>query len=187
MAGRGRQNPGGYGRTTALVGLVALMVLAAGCGGSSKGTAAPSQSATTSATTPVTTAGGSGATTGSSSSASTHTCPAASVVNSMLGVHVGSPTRALQPFGVSCTYPGLAIPVRIAFQEDTRATFASGERAVSSAGGVVTVTAIPGLGDAAYGVDGFLAVLSGSTAVRITAPLSTLSQLEALARTVLAS
>ncbi len=84
-----------------------------------------------------------------------------------------------------CTYPGGVIPVRIAFQEDTHATFQAGEQAVIGTG--QTPTNVPGLGDAAYGITGFLAVLTGSTALRITAPLSSLAQLEALARSVLAS
>jgi len=65
------------------------------------------------------------------------------------------------------------------FQEDTSATFAAGEAAVPS------VVKVSGLGDAAYGVSGFLAVLNGSYAIRISAPLSSLAQLETLARKLL--
>ena len=193
MAASGRSFPE-LGRFRAGAALLAVALLLAGCGASSKGTAGPSGTSPTSApgsttseasgSASTTTAAGSPTTAGSTAAAS-RDCPAASVVNAALGVHVASPTRSIQQFGVTCTYAGVAIPVRIVFQEDTRATFAAGEQAAAGAGGAPTT--VTGLGDAAYGVYGFLAVLSGSTALRITAPLSTLTQVEGLARTILAS
>ena len=66
----------------------------------------------------------------------------------------------------------------IRFQHDTPAAFASGEAAVPSA------TKLTGLGDAAYVVGGFIAVLKGTVAVRITAPLATAAQVETLARQI---
>jgi uncharacterized cupin superfamily protein len=72
---------------------------------------------------------------------------------------------------------------KIQFQTDTAATFASGKSAVTTAG-EAPVT-VPGLGDSAYVVGGFLAVLKGSVATKITSPLSTPAQVEALARQIL--
>lgn len=193
MAGTERRSPGNA-RRGAKPALVILAVLVAGCSSSAKGlrpSAAPATSAPGSATTgspssaPVTTGGGAGATAPTATSAATTNCPAASIVNGALGLQVTSPTRSIQPFGVTCTYSGSAIPLRIVFEEDTRATFAAGEQAVAGAGGAPTT--VTGLGDAAYGVYGFLAVLKGSTALRITAPVASLAQLEGLARTILAA
>lgn len=63
------------------------------------------------------------------------------------------------------------------------ATFAAGKNAVAAAG--ETPVTVPGLGDSAYVVGGFLAVLKGSVAIEITSPLSTPAQVEALARQIL--
>jgi hypothetical protein len=102
-------------------------------------------------------------------------------VNTALGLTVGPPTSATQPFGISCTYAGGGpVPVKITFQQDTAASFAAGENAVPS------VTKVSGLGDAAYVTTGFIAVLNGRYSIRILAPTSSPHQLEALARTLIA-
>jgi hypothetical protein len=101
-------------------------------------------------------------------------------VSAALGSTVSAPTMVQQPYGIQCTYKGSGpIPVRIVFQKDTASTFAAGEAAVP------TATKIVGLGNSAYGTTGFIAVLNGQYALRITAPLSTQAQLETLARQIL--
>jgi hypothetical protein len=47
-----------------------------------------------------------------------------------------------------------------------------------------TMSCVPGLGDAAFAESGFIDVLKGSVAVRITAPLATAAQVETLARNI---
>jgi hypothetical protein len=107
-------------------------------------------------------------------------CPSAAVVNAALAQNVAAPTMTQQPYGVTCTYRGTgAIPTKIVFQLDTASAFAAGEAAVP------TATKVTGIGDAAYTAGGFLAALKGTTALRITSPLSTSAQLEALARSIL--
>jgi hypothetical protein len=63
--------------------------------------------------------------------------------------------------------------------------FSAEEQAVTSHG--LTVVKVPGLGDQAYATQGggFLNVLTGSTQFTITAPLTTLTQDEALARQII--
>jgi hypothetical protein len=48
----------------------------------------------------------------------------------------------------------------------------------------VQPTSVPGLGDQAYVVNGFIAVLKGSISVKITSPLSSAAQVEALAHQI---
>jgi hypothetical protein len=74
-----------------------------------------------------------------------------------------------------------SVTTKIQFQTDTAATFAAGKNAVATAGETpVTLTS-----DESYVVGGFLAVLKGSVAIKITSPLSTPAQVEALARQIL--
>jgi hypothetical protein len=65
------------------------------------------------------------------------------------------------------------------------AIFSAEEQSVTSHG--LTVANVPGLGDEAYATQagGFLNVLKGSTQFTITAPLTTLTQDEALARQII--
>jgi len=156
-------------------------VLATGCSSPSGSPAGTTSSpAGASSSTATTGASSTTATTGAASGSWPKTCPPASVVNAALGGNAKSPTLTQQPYGISCSYAGSGpIATRVDFQEDTSATFAAGEAAVPS------VVKVSGLGDAAYGVSGFLAVLNGSYAIRISAPLSSLAQLETLARKLL--
>jgi hypothetical protein len=164
--------------------VVTMLMALAACGSSGAKSNASATSPTTAgnSTTPAarstTAAGGSGTTAARGSVP--NTCPTAAVVNAALGTNVGAPTVTPQPYGTSCTYSGGgAIPIRVAFQKDTASTFAAGEAAVP------TATKVSGLGDAAYNAGGFLAVLKGTTALRITAPLSTSAQVAALAHKIL--
>jgi hypothetical protein len=163
--------------------VVALAMLLSACG-SSGGRSNASSSPTTTAST-VTTAGDVGTTAGgagttAASGGISEKCPSASVVNAALAQNVGAPTTTQESYGVTCTYRGTgAIPTKIAFQQATASTFAAGEAAVPIA------AKVSALGDAAYVAGGFLAVLKGTTALRITSPLSTATQVEALAHSIL--
>jgi hypothetical protein len=118
----------------------------------------------------------------SSGSSISETCPAASVVNAALGEHASAPVSTTQPYGITCTYQGVGVPTKIQFQQDTVFTFTAGENAVAATLG--TPTSVPGLGDQAYETLGFIAVLKGSISVKITAPLSSASEVEALAHQI---
>jgi hypothetical protein len=152
--------------------VVLVVALVTGCGSSAKtppttsagslgGGAAPAP------TTVPSVAGG----------AISESCPAASVVNAALAQSYPAAVSTTDSFGLTCKY-GTGVSARIRFQKDTAATFAAGEAAVPGA------TKLSGLGDAAYVDAGFIAVLKGSVAVRITAPLATATQVEALARQI---
>ena len=171
--------------TTILTAVAVFGSLVAACSSGSSSGATPTSKASvptiskSSVSTAATTAL---ATSGTSSVA--ETCPPASVVNAALGQNNGDPVSTSQPYGITCTYKGGGVvPTKIVFQTDTTATFAAGKAAVATAG--QTLVNVPGLGDAAYVVGGFLAVLKGSVALRITSPLSTPAQVEALARQIL--
>jgi len=158
-----------------------MLMLLASCGSSG---AKPNASAPSSTTTggaaagSGTTAAGGSSTTAASGSVP-NVCPTAAVVNAALGTHVSAPTTTQLPYGITCAYSGGgAIPIRVVFQTDTASTFAAGESAVP------TATKVSGLGDAAYKAGGFLAVLKGTSALRITSPLSTPAQVEALAHKI---
>jgi hypothetical protein len=165
------------------VALTASLMAACSSGSSSSATPTSKPGATSTSkssvpTTAATNADGSGA------SSVPKSCPAASVVNAALGQRNNDPVSTAQPFGITCTYHGGgAVPTKIQFQTDMAATFAAGKNAVATAG--ETPVTVPGLGDSAYVVGGFLAVLKGSVAIEITSPLSTPAQVEALARQIL--
>jgi hypothetical protein len=100
-------------------------------------------------------------------------------VNAALGEHAtGIVTSTSDPSGLNCIY-GTGVATRIRFERGSTAAFNAGEHAV----GAMAVK-VNGLGDTAYttGVGGFLAVLKGSLILRITAPMTSAVQLEALAR-----
>ena len=167
-----------------LLGGCVVALLLGACGSSSKPaasssppTAASGSGTTVTGGTGTAVTGGSGTT--AASGGLSATCPTPATVNAALGTNVGAPTTTQNPFGVTCAYKGTGVvPIRIVFQKDTPSTFAAGEAAVP------TATKVAGLGDAAYTSGGFLAVLKGNTALRITAPLSTSAQVEALAHQI---
>ena len=109
-------------------------------------------------------------------------CPSPSLVGAALGLKLKAPTSQTSPYAKVCAYKGGSIlPTRIQFQVDTSATFAAGQKAAATYG---TVIKVKGLGKSAYGAKtgGFLAVFLGNESIRITAPLTPLAKLEALAR-----
>ena len=109
-------------------------------------------------------------------------CPSATLVGATLGQKLKPPTSQAFPYAKICLYRGSGVvPTRVAFQEDTSATFAAGKANAAALGPVVNVR---GIGKAAYGTKtgGFLAVFLGNESIRITAPLVPLSKLEVLAR-----
>jgi hypothetical protein len=109
-------------------------------------------------------------------------CPSASLVNAVLGLRNKAPTSQSTAYAKVCIYKGTSIvPTKIQFQVDTASTFAAGEKAAAATGTIVKVSR---LGKAAYATKtgGFLAVFLGNESIRITAPLTSLAKLEALAR-----
>jgi len=173
--------------------VLAVVALLAGCSSTAKTSPSTTSPSTTSpatavATTAVATAsttssGGGGTLVATTASAAaggsiSQTCPTAALVNAALAEKNPAPTSTKNSFGLTCTY-GAGAATKIRFQHDTATTFAAGEAAVPSA------TKLTGLGDAAYGVAGFIAVLKGTVAIRITAPLATAAQVETLARQIL--
>ena len=167
--------------------VVSSLLLFAACS-SSKGTAGGSSTTTSGATgvsaTSTTTSGATSTGAASTATAPTtdapisETCPSASVVNAALGTSYGAPVSTSDTFGLTCTY-GTGVATRIRFQKDTTTTFAAGKAAVGAA-----AVPVSGLGDAAYAVSGFIDVLKGSVAVRITAPLASTAQVETLAHKI---
>ena len=120
--------------------------------------------------------------TASAGSPATTKCPSAALVGAALGQKLKAPTSQAFPYAKICLYRGSGVvPTRVAFQEDTSATFAAGKANAAALGPVVNVR---GIGKAAYGTKtgGFLAVFLGNESIRITAPLVPLSKLEVLAR-----
>ena len=109
------------------------------------------------------------------------TCPSASLVGSVLGVHLSPLPSTTTAYAKVCSYKtSSVVPMKIQYQTDTPQTFAASENAVPK-----TVEArLTGLGKAAFGTKagGFLAVFLGNESVRITAPGASLTQLETLAR-----
>ena len=74
-------------------------------------------------------------------------CPSASVVNTVLGQKNKAPVSTVEPFGKTCTYHGSgAVSTTIAFQKDTAASFADGEKAAA----ILGIVKVPGLGQAAW-------------------------------------
>ena len=113
-------------------------------------------------------------------------CPAASLLDSALGVSVKAPTSTIYSvYAKTCSYAGTKgqSPIRVEFQTDTAATFAASEKAVKNLG-VVTVK---GLGQAAWTlkVGGDLYVYDNGVTLKIIAPLIATPTLEALARKLL--
>jgi hypothetical protein len=114
-------------------------------------------------------------------SPTTMRCPSALVVGSALGQHLKAPTSTTTAYAKVCSYKGTSVvPTRVQFERDTTATFNAGEKAVPAS----IRAKVSGLGKAAYGtkVGGFLAVFLGNESIRITAPGTSLAQLEKLAR-----
>jgi hypothetical protein len=113
-------------------------------------------------------------------------CPAASLLDSTLGVSVKSPTSTTYSvYSKTCSYAGTTgqIPIRVTFQTDTPATFATSEKAVKNLG----VVNVKGLGQAAWTLKsgGDLYVYNNGVTLKIVAPLITSPKLEALAKKIL--
>lgn len=165
--------------------------LLAACGGSSSSNPSPASQAagpvTTKARATATSKPSAPATaTTAAASSVSQSCPPASVVNAALAQSNGAPASAPNPFGLTCVYKGAgAVATKIQFQKDTAATFAAGENAVATT--VVKPVSVSGLGESAYTMPsgGFLDVFTGSESIKITSPLSTTAQLEALARQIM--
>ncbi len=113
-------------------------------------------------------------------------CPAASLLDSTLGVSVKAPSSTV--YGTSnktCSYAGTKgqIPIRVEFQTDTPATFATSEKAVQGLG----VVQVKGLGQEAWTLKGGgdLDVYNKGVTLKIIAPLIIAPKLEALAKKLL--
>ena len=111
-------------------------------------------------------------------------CPSASVVNTVLGQKNKAPVSTVEPFGKTCTYHGSgAVSTTIAFQKDTAASFADGEKAAA----ILGIVKVPGLGQAAWATKagGSLYILDEGESIKIFSPLTSTKQLEALAHKLL--
>jgi hypothetical protein len=113
-------------------------------------------------------------------------CPPASLLGSKLGVKVKSPTSTVYgTLSKTCSYAGTKgqIPIRVEFQTDTAASFATSEKAVKGLG----LVQVKGLGQAAWTLKsgGDLDVYNKGVTLKIIAPLVAASKLEALAKTLL--
>jgi hypothetical protein len=135
--------------------------------------------ATTSTSSPVS------ATSASPSSNITATCPPASLVDAKLGSTGSALAPDSKPSNLRCSYLGSALS-RIDFQLDTAASFEARKQEFTATGH--NVVNIAGLGDAAFALDGgtYLAVLKGSMSITIVAPGSSATQVESLARLLVA-
>jgi hypothetical protein len=167
-------------RYAAIAGSVTLSsMLIAAC--SSSTTSGSSTTPPTSSSS-VATSAASGSTTGSLPS-----CPSVSAVNAALGQSNTGPVVTGTAQDEICTYSGGGGPLntKVAISVSSPSIFSAEEQAVTSHG--LTVVKVPGLGDQAYATQGggFLNVLTGSTQFTITAPLTTLTQDEALARQII--
>ena len=90
----------------------------------------------------------------------------------------------MEPFGKTCTYHGSgAASTTIAFQKDTAASFADGEKAAS----ILGVVNVPGLGQAAWATKtgGSLYILDDGESIKILSPLTSTKRLETLAHKLL--
>ena len=111
-------------------------------------------------------------------------CPSASVVNTALGQKNKAPVSTEEPFGKTCTYHGSGVvPTTIAFQKDTAASFADGEKAAS----ILGVVNVRGLGQAAWATKtaGSLYILDDGESIKILSPLTSTKRLETLAHKLL--
>jgi hypothetical protein len=116
------------------------------------------------------------------------TCPPASVVAATLKQKIRKVTSVVASTGSkrTCTYKtSFVVPTTITFGSPVTArTFAASQKAASKGVAVITVH---GLGNAAWAVKrgNGLAVLKGTLDIVISAPKTTVAELEALARKIL--
>jgi hypothetical protein len=139
-------------------------------------------SAPTQKSTPTT---GSPATSATPASTTLKKCPSAAMVNTALGQHDSGPVVSGTSVYEICTYKGSGvIPTKVTISEGTRTEFAASEHNVAAS---LTVVSVPGLGDEAWGLKGAgtVFVLKGSVQVEVLSPLSTDTQVQALARQII--
>ena len=165
-------------RSTAVVVAAALCaLLVAAC--SSGKTASPSSTSALLAG-PATTAAPSG-----SATRALPPCPPASVVNAALGETTTGPVVTGTSEYKICTYRGGGpVPTKISISVNTPAGFRTDEQNVAKS---ITLSTVPGLGDANYyhpGV-GEVFVLKGTTQVEILAPGTTDAQDDALVNQII--
>jgi hypothetical protein len=112
-------------------------------------------------------------------------CPSAALVNAALGQTDTGPVKTGTAQYEVCTYKGSELSTVVSVSVGTSAEFKAAEQSVTSHG--LTVVAVPGLGDDAWAAPsgGEVAVLKGDTQLRVTSPLSTVAQVENLARQIL--
>ena len=112
-------------------------------------------------------------------------CPSASVVNAALGESTTGPVVSGTSQYKICTYPGGGpVPTKISISVNTPAGFRTDEQNVAKS---ITLSTVPGLGDANYSVPGVgeVFVLKGHTQVEILAPGTTDAQDDALVNQII--
>ena len=111
-------------------------------------------------------------------------CPSASEVSAALGQKAKTPLVSRSSYVLGCKYGSDPLAAKVEFQVDTATTFAAGEKAAAAA---LPVAKVQHLGKAAWAPKsaGSLYVFTGSYTIKILAPLTSLTKLEALARKLL--
>ena len=163
-------------RSTAVAAVVSVVLIAA-CS-SAKTSSSPSTSALLAG--PATTAAPSG-----SATRALPPCPPASVVNAALGETTTGPVVTGTSEYKICTYRGGGpVPTKISISVNTPAGFRTDEQNVAKS---ITLSTVPGLGDANYSVPGVgeVFVLKGTTQVEILAPGTTDAQDDALVNQII--
>jgi hypothetical protein len=174
-----------HGRTLSVLAVIALLALVvAGC--SSSGSSSKSSGTSNSTTSDSTASGGSNTT--------LPTCPSEKEVDAVLKAGLSDPTSVVNGSIRTCTYKGPPGGDDVVITYETGVSATTFQAAQESPGpNGETATAVTGIGDAAYSTtsgapgneDHTLAVLQGTTAISIRAPVE-VSQIEDLARKLLA-